>query len=80
MQQHINVGLILNFAKLTMRGHNSVVECPLRMRKAPGSNPGASKLEFSFNFFSSALEQYNIDNQKNILYRKLIYAFSSAIQ
>ena len=24
-------------------GHNSVVECPLRMRKAPGSNPGASK-------------------------------------
>ncbi len=23
-----------------------MVECPLRMRKAPGSNPGASKLFF----------------------------------
>ena len=31
------------------RGCNSVVECPLRMRKAPGSNPGSSKL---FSFYS----------------------------
>ena len=29
-------------------GGNSVVECPLRMRKVPGSNPGTSMLTFLF--------------------------------
>ena len=31
-----------------LRGCNSVVECPLRMRKAPGSNPGTSNESFTF--------------------------------
>ena len=31
---------------LTWRGCNSVVECPLRMRNVPGSNPGTSKATF----------------------------------
>ena len=31
-----------------LRGCNSVVECPLRMRKAPGSNPGTSNETFAF--------------------------------
>ena len=33
-------------------GCNSVVECPLRMRKAPGSNPGISN---NFPFFPEGI-------------------------
>ena len=59
------------------RGCNSVVECPLRMRKVPGSNPGSSTIPFPFFIdaqraievqFEARKQAREIDILRNLIY------------